>query len=257
LPTQYWGDQGTALLVVAATSAPLVISKTVGIPDFGKSTNALVKVIPVLKEVDGAGSGFGERLWNLIGNGKVSNVLPSGKIVQSIYYEDRYIATPLASALLIDTISAVKSHYQQDDGWGSVDIKVTTGIVDETRPIRFRNNWTSDWESSRVRDDAMESAFNYSGMSARVFSLDKRTLIHGRRLSIRFEDGCELVVWFDQGLSYWSVARNISRTPLATFAMNMKIEELGAAIANIRVSVEGHELPTQIFLDMQKLQHPT
>jgi hypothetical protein len=39
--------------------------------------------------------------------------------------------------------------------------------------------------------------------------------------------------------------------------MNMKIEELGAAIANIRVSVEGHELPTQIFLDMQKLQHPT
>jgi DEAD/DEAH box helicase domain-containing protein len=99
----------------------------------------------------------------------------------------------------------------------------------------------------------MSAAFDYSGMSAKILSIDKRNLIHGRRLTIRFKDGCELVAWFDQGFSYWGVARNIIRTPLAMFSMNREISEIGAALAEIRVSIEGHELPTQVFLDMQKL----
>ena len=257
LPTQYWGDQSSAMLVVAPTSGPFVVSERVELPEFGKSSGALVKVFPILREVDGTGSGFGLRLWKFLGNDTLSSVLPAGKIVQSIYYEDRYIATPLASALLIDTISAIKSHYEQEDGWGDVDIKITAAPVDETKPIRYRNNWTSDWESSKVRDKAMAAAFDYSGMSAKILSIDKRNLIHGRRLTVRFKDGSELVAWFDQGLSYWGVARNINRTPLAMFSMNREIEELGAALAEIRVSVEGHELPTQVFLDLQKLKNNT
>lgn len=254
LPTQFWGDQGSAMLVVAPTSSPTIVSERVELPAFGTSSGTLVKVFPILSEVDGPGSGFGLRLWNLLSNHALSSILPIGKAVQSIYYEDRYIATPLASALLIDTISAIKSHYQQEDGWGDVDIKITTAPVDETKQVRYRNNWTSDWESTRVRDESMSAAFDYSGMSAKVHSIDKRNLIHGRRLTIRFRDGRELVAWFDQGLSYWGVARNIVRTPLAMFSMNREIGEIGAALAEIRVSIGGHDLPTQVFLDMQRLK---
>jgi DEAD/DEAH box helicase domain-containing protein len=253
LPAQHWGDHGREMLVVAPTSGPAMSNESVNLPQFNKSADSLVRVFPVLNEVDGSGSGFGVRLWNFLSQGNLENLFPTGKVVQSIHYEDRYIATPLASALLVETISAIKSYYEQQDGWSDVEIKVATALVDESRPVRYRNNWNSDWETSALRDEAMMSAFEYSGMSAKVSSTDKRYLIHGRRLTIRFRDGCELVAWFDQGLSYWGVARAINRTSLAMFSVDREVNELGIALADIRVNIEGHELPTQVFLDLQKL----
>ena len=253
LPSQSWGSPSEAMLVYAPTSGPSILQESVELPIDDKFSVDLVRLFSISDQLDGVGNGFGFRLWNHLSSGSLSNLLPTSKAVKSISYEDRYIVTPLASALLLDVISVVKNHYEKVDAWNNVDIQILTVLVDSNKPFKYRNSWTSDWESSEMRDSAIEASFKYSGMSVKVNSYDKRKLIHGRRLSIRYTDGSETSIWFDQGMSYWSLARSLQRSPISTFAMDRNDDEIAESIAEIRVSIEGHELPTQVFVDLQNL----
>jgi DEAD/DEAH box helicase domain-containing protein len=51
--------------------------------------------------------------------------------------------------------------------------------IDDTRQGRHRDQWTSDWPSTELRDAALRSALEYSGLKASVTSKAKRDLIHG------------------------------------------------------------------------------
>lgn len=253
LPSYSWGVPTDAMLVSASTSGPTIFVEQLDLPEDKNFSGELIKLFSISGELDGVGNGFGSRLWNHISSGSLTTLLPIGKAVKSISYEDRYIVTPLAAALLLDVISVVKNHYEKEDGWNDVDIQILTVPIDLNKSFKYRNSWSSDWESSEVRDAAIEASFNYSGMSVKINSLEKRKLIHGRRLTIFFKDKSELVIWFDQGMSYWSLARSLQRSPICTFAMDRGQDEIAESIAEIRVSIEGHELPTQIFVDMQTL----
>jgi hypothetical protein len=103
-----------------------------------------------------------------------------------------------------------------------------------------------------VRDDALRSALiDYCGMQADVVSKAKHQLIHGRRLTIDFADAQSLVVWLDQGLSYWSVSRGESRYSAPGFPMHEMPQQLGERLANIPINIEGHALPTHLFVDFK------
>ena len=54
----------------------------------------------------------------------------------------------------------------------------------------------------------------------------------------------------DQGLSYWTVSPQQARTPAVVFPTNDDIGAVGARLAEIKIGIEGHGLPTQLFLDL-------
>ena len=245
-PDQNWGQPAERPVVVSVSEGPLLTEQIIGLP---KPTGASGRTIEVTHQLDGAGAGFGQRFWTLLGAGSISNVLPAGKAVVSVDYVDRYLATPLACALLVEVISSLKSYFEPIDGWGSPRIEVTTMLVGEDKPAKHKDQWHSDWPSSELRDEALRLAFDYSGMPAAVRSLRKHELIHGRRLSISFTDGSQLCVVPDQGLSYWRLARSQTRTPLASFAVNQPTDVLGQRLAEIKVSIEGNDLPTLVSTD--------
>lgn len=58
-----------------------------------------------------------------------------------------------------------------------------------------------------------------------------------------------MVVWLDQGWSYWAVAKQHRQTALTAFNMHLPVETLGENLAEFRVDVQGHELSTQLFVD--------
>ena len=252
--TVSWGNLTNGLLVTALTSTPQLKSIALSLPEFGKGDSKLVKAFPVSHELDGAGAGFGQRLWAWLGGGQLDGVFPAGKAVQSIIYEDRYLATPIACALVLEVICAIKAFYEPEDGWSGVKVKIISAQLDEAKMLRTRNNWASDWETSKARDEALEAAFDYSGISASMHSRDKRDMIHGRRMSIHFKDGSVMNIWLDQGLSYWSINRIQRLTSSTIFQMNRPVAQLAEELASIKIGVEGHELPTQIFVDMQNLR---
>jgi ATP-dependent helicase YprA (DUF1998 family) len=248
---RHWGLMTDGLVISAPTSSPHISDKNISLPS---SEIASVQLFEISNELDGRGAGFGNRFWNHLAREDISQLFHKGAIPSSIEYEDRYLSTPVSCALLVDVLSSIKSHFQSLNDWGDVPIRVTTMTIDEARPLRNRNNWWSDWETSEQRDKSLEAAFQYSGITASVSSLDKRNLSHGRRLTVRFQNTGQLIVWLDQGLSYWSMAKNHRHSAITTFNMHLPESELGEALAEFRVDVEGHDLPTYVFVDRRHLR---
>ena len=56
------------------------------------------------------------------------------------------------------------------------------------------------------------------------------------------------MLWMDQGLSYWTVSRQQARTSAIVFPMGDDPPVLGERLADVKIGIEGHGLPTQIFL---------
>lgn len=245
-----WGQLIDGIVVAAPTIAPHLTGGAISMPS---SDVPGVHSFEITTELDGKGAGFGERFWKLLSRGDLSTLLPRGTVPVAVEYEDRYLATPITCALLLDVISAIKSHFQADNDWGDVRVRVTTMVVADDKPSRGRGAWWSDWERTDQRDRALEAAFDYSGMSASVTSTDKRNLSHGRRLTIHFQSGGQLVVWLDQGWSYWAMAKHHRQTALTTFDARLPPAELGELLAEFRIDVQGHELPTQLFMDRRDL----
>jgi DEAD/DEAH box helicase domain-containing protein len=245
VPDPRWGVLGTLPLVVSPSSAPALTGARAKLP---APTSAGARAIEVAGELDGPGQGFGTRFWAAVSPSDLPNGLPVDGSIVSVSYEDRYLVTPLSCALLVELISALKVRFESMDRWGDPEIAVSSMYIDETRQGRHRDQWTSDWPTTKLRDAALESALDYCGLRASILSKAKRDLIHGRRLIIRFDRGPDCTLWMDQGLSYWTVSRQQARTSAIVFSVGDDTAALGERLAEVKVSVEGHGLPTQIFL---------
>lgn len=242
-----WGSLADGILVSAPTGGPALAGNEVALPSVDARG---VQSFAITNELDGKGAGFGSRFWLHISGGDLATVFPSDSSPVEVEYEDRYLATPIACALLLDVISAIKAHYQAVGDWGDVQVRVKTMWIDEERVFRGRRgSWSTDWDTTEKRDGVLEAAFDYSGMRASVMSVSKRELSHGRRLTLRFHNGGALVIWLDQGWSYWAMAGHHRQTMLSAFNMMRSVPEMGEALAEFRVDVQGHELSTQVFLE--------
>lgn len=249
-----WGQLSDGMVVWAPTSNPATKGELLRLPAFAASS---VQSVAITSQLDGPGTGFGTRFWQAFGASGLSSLLASNITLQSVAYEDRYLATPLSCALLLEVISALKVYCNTatEAGWNDAKVQVTTMWIEEQRLLRKQgNHWGASWENAEQRDRALEAAFVYCGIDASVRSAPKCELIHGRRLVLRFQGDSCLMLWLDQGLSYWTTANRHRHAPLASLNMSLPPDYLGEQLAQLRIDVQGHELATQIFVDRQHLQ---
>ena len=242
-----WGLLADGIVVSGPSSGPQLKDVSINLvsPDVPG-----VDSFEIANQLDGTGAGFGARFWKWIGKGDISAALKPCLPLLSVEYEDRYLSTPIACALLVEVVSALKSHYDSEGGWNNTPVQIKTMLIDEERFMRRPGHWWGgDWVATDIRDRAIEAAFEYSGMSALVISAPKRDLSHGRRLILNFTDGGKYTLWLDQGWSYWALAKHYKQTNLSAFNMALPPHELGEALAQFRIDVQGHELSTQVFFD--------
>ena len=72
---------------------------------------------------------------------------------------------------------------------------------DQRHPVRLNDNWQDDND----RADVVE------GLAAALkltCSYDDSGTAHGRKLTLRYRDGSEAIVLFDQGFGYWRAQSN-------------------------------------------------
>ena len=204
--------------------------------------------VEIGRDLDGKGSGFGHRFWAALGRGDITSVLPSGKCVTSVMYEDRYLHTPVACALLVEVVSALKTHYEPRSAWDAPPVCVRTMLI-ESKPMRHRGSvWTADWTDDALRNRVLREALAYAGLDAQVISLPKNATRHARLLVVDFDDKTRLRVMLDQGLSYWTVDKN-SMDRHDGFLPNGDPKSMGAALGEIRVDLRGHETPTMVVVE--------
>lgn len=211
--------------------------------------------IELTNQLDGAADGFGARLLALTFAELPAFDIFDGDAICKISYEDRYLVTPLAITLLVDFLSALKNKFSQEDQWIVQQFDITTcPLSDQGRRIGVPSYFKDDWRDDLAREAAIRAALTYCGIDSNIRLLDKRQTLHSRLMSISFASGKTIRIWFDQGLSYWSLKWQRG-SPYMNFPFSADSHAQGMEIAQCRAEVHGHELPTQIFFAIEIPPH--
>lgn len=251
LPNAAWGTRSPTPLVRGLSTCPTTTSAVIRVPSAGSGLVALA----IAAELDGPSVGFGRRFWALAAGGDLVSKLLQDRHVVEVVYEDRYLSTPLTLALLLEVLSELKRAAEEADRWRNPIVSVRSMHIEPRMPgqgtlrDRHQNRWSSEWRDDGSRDRALRAALAYSGLDGSASSLPKRDLSHGRRLTIRCDQGRDISVWFDQGLSYWSLDKREAHGPNAYFPVDGQDDDVVRHLAAPACTVQGHMLPTYVFVD--------
>lgn len=203
--------------------------------------------IEVRHQLDGGVQDFGDRLWHLVANQhpKTRNLIDdTGVRLQALTYQDRYLVTPLAVALLLRLVDALRRRLGPTR-WGAdrVVITTTSGNASGQRSGPSNRVW-SNWPDFGARDQALHDAFDYLGIKAEVVTRRRHETGHGRVLVLDWSDGTRLSLRLDQGLSYWRACHG----PHNGFDFGAEYVDQAEALVKIEGRVEGLDHPTQLFV---------
>ena len=112
------------------------------------------------------------------------------------------------------------------------------------------NLW-SDWVSSDQRDAVLVRAFDWCGINCKLDVADKSKTHHARSLELDFASGARFRIRLDQGVSYWQVARDLSKARgwnAAHFDFSEELATQAQRIAELSVKLAGQAFPTYIWV---------
>lgn len=248
VPDMFWGEQSNALLVAAKIDArACLITPAYLAPP--KDVKPGTFKLDITNELDGKLQGFGTRLLELIERTSGKALIEDNEEIQRLTYHDRYLKNPMSTALLLETISALKQRHLR--GRNPEEIEIITTDVDESRGLLSKSNriW-DDWSSTQARNGAIHAAFEYCGMNATVRSLDKRQSRHARVLDIVLTNSKRIQITLDQGFSCWRVVRQGANDNhhWQTFSFSTAAEQQGERIANLTANLQGPVHATYIVI---------
>ena len=252
IPAREWGRLSDNPWVAGISGAPILGEPIALQQNSGRDAlSPGVRRIELTNQIDGAVDGFGVRLLALVLAELPELAISENDEICQVSYEDRYLVTPLAIALLVDFVSALKNKFSQKNQWDVQQLVVITSPVsDSLRRVAPPAHLNQDWIDDHVREGGIRAAFSYCGIESDIRILDKRQTLHSRQMTISLKSGKIIRIWFDQGLSYWSLKWQRG-SPYMNFPFSADAGMQGKEIAECKAEIHGHDLPTQIFVAME------
>lgn len=146
-------------------------------------------------QCDGRLSEFGEKFWKLL-----SEIYPGSddSAIRQIYYRDRYLCSPLHTALLAQILSVIGDRMTDD-----AEILMDTMELKDPRyqPSAFNDNWGSDNARAKVVSKVLGEITGCSKIDIRSYA--RKSIAHSRELKVEFESGASLEIFLDEGVSCW------------------------------------------------------
>ncbi|WP_373054431.1 DEAD/DEAH box helicase [Thioalkalivibrio sp.] len=203
--------------------------------------------IEVRHHLDGTIQEFGERFWRLVADehSRTRDLLDNTSVrLQALSYQDRYLVTPLAVALLLRLTDALRqrlgsARWEVDE----LTITTTSGVTTGSRPAPLNRVW-SNWPHYGTRDQTLHDAFSYLGIQAAVLARPRHETGHGRVLTLDWSDGARLSLRLDQGLSYWRARHGRHND----FDFDAGCLDQAEALVRMEGLVEGLDHATQLFV---------
>ena len=254
----HWGDLGNGDVLVRGHSATRlgkqgnepVLTPQVIRPAAAKDLSNVE--IAIQSELDGPLQGFGRRFWEHLCKSapELGQRLkdPADELVQ-VVYRDRYINSPIALATLVEVISRLKECGSASEHLAQLEV-VTVWFAAGERMKPPLNLW-SDWVSSDQRDAVLVGAFDWCGINCKLEVADKSKTHHARSLDLDFASGVRFRIRLDQGVSYWQVARDLSKARgwnAAHFDFSAELATQAQRIAELSVKLAGQAFPTYIWV---------
>jgi ATP-dependent helicase YprA (DUF1998 family) len=248
VPDMQWAQLlAGQLLITGNASKRLAVARSFVLPPL--LLPAQVARLDITIELDGNVQGFGERfldsLWQSLGRDPIGEAEITG-----VTYSDRYIKNPLAIALLLETVSALKRRYAAQ--WEPAFIRLSTMAPDATRhPMPPPASVAHDWDTPAGLVDAARAAFDYCGMDLQVVLASRYDSPHARTLEISLSNSSVLRISLDQGFSCWKVQRRSRDEKLrGNFSFVEGAGAQGEAIANLSLTIAGPSHGTYALIDL-------
>ncbi len=146
------------------------------------------------------GSGFVSRL--LQGELEAARLWKPGELT-SVSYSDRYLKAPLPVMLMMSAIAALRDALATKGA--PIPLTVTTDPLRPERDRRASVRLNDNWPDDNDRADVIEGLATELRLTC---SYDDRGAVHGRKLTLRYRDGSEAIILFDQGFGYWRAQSN-------------------------------------------------
>jgi ATP-dependent helicase YprA (DUF1998 family) len=252
LPGDGWGQMGSAVLVRAGRSEPLIVG---GVVEFQSKPPIQPSLragrLDVKNQLDGRVDGFGQKLLERLNDSVQGKLLEGNASITTVIYRDRYLNSPLPVALLLDFIGAFK--HMHLTRWENPTIEIlSVAVPEESRGYAPPSQVFHNWPSTTARDAAIKAGFDRRGMNAVVRNLPKPLASHARTLEIGTSDGHKLKLWFDQGFGYWGSPRpgtRAAQTATTWFGFNELPSWQGDEMAEGRYAIEGQSFATHVFYE--------
>lgn len=241
IPDETWGSRsGGATLVRGedASDAATIPGRRIRVEALRGSRGTHVELL-VGAQLDGPIESFGQRLWDLLTSGMpaLKQRLSSGQVV-AVTYSDRYVQSPLAARLVIESIRTLIS----DPGWATRG--ATARIVSSSRPPQpgpLPWQYGDDWRHSLQKKQAIEEALRNVCPNG-VFELrERREMRHLRELTLVWTDGSSWHARFDQGFGF------LGTTQATRFPFDRIASEQAKALLSERTGVKAVG-PTVIYM---------
>lgn len=206
--------------------------------------------LDVHHELDGELQGFGMRFWKYIAErhsptrGRLN--IDSDEVA-IIRYRDRYLFSPLSVSLLLELVAGLRQTVGEAR-WNVANVEICTTNRRPSGINATGNMVWSDWEENRMRDAVLTASFAYAGMNTRLKIGDTTETGHGRTLDVEWASGTKIGIRLDQGVSYWRAATSNHRDASYFSFQRVTTETQAERVAELRLKVEGGQLPTQIFV---------
>jgi DEAD/DEAH box helicase domain-containing protein len=194
-----WGRVVDAPLVLIEGQAARLVGTSVPVATLKPGAGAVVRTLK--EDLDGDMDTFGQRAAELL-QAMLHEAGASQTPIESITYNDRYLRSPLATKLALETFSSLAGAKAERE----VPVKLL--VADPWSRGPTSQLW-HDWPSSDERE-ATQTAFG-EGLGLKI-EFGSKAPAHGRLLAIQYEDGRLASVWLDQGFGPWA-AEDVGKFP--------------------------------------------
>ncbi|WP_319548517.1 DEAD/DEAH box helicase [Desulfogranum marinum] len=193
------------------------------------------RILEVWKEFNGSVSDFGMKFWQFIieGHPTVKELLTDKSLtVKSVQYSDRYLKSPITSALFVLLIEAFKK-IVGIQRWGKPNVALHTCDIKPHRGGRISSLMWDDWSENAIRRDILKALFNTRELELDVYSKGIMEVPHKRELNVEFVSGDKICIFLDQGVSYWKFRNSLNKANFDfSLSASQQVKRLNLMIKN-------------------------
>lgn len=171
------------------------------------------RILEVWKEFNGPVSNFGMKFWQFIieGHPAVKELLLDKSLtVKSVQYSDRYLKSPITSALFVLLIESLKKMVGTKR-WGKINVALNTCDIKPQTGGQMSFLMWHDWGENTIRRDILKALFDTRELELDVYSKRIMDVPHKRELTVEFMSGDKICIFLDQGVSYWKFQNSLNR----------------------------------------------
>lgn len=163
------------------------------------------RILEVWKELNGPVKDFGTKFWQIIMEGHPAAkelLIDNSLILKSIRYNDRYLKSPITAALFVLLIESLRDIVGQQR-LANTRVDLNTWGIKPFQGGKMPFLMWHDWNDNSTRRKVLEGLFGSRDMGIHVQNKAIQDVPHKRELAVEFVSQDKLLIFLDQGVSYW------------------------------------------------------